>query len=441
MRTFRTSNSRLLAITARTALVAALIVAAWQLTVLVNRAARGASDFGFYYRAAARIEAVGGEVYASLDPRTLWPCCLPPSGMVFFSLFQHLSPAVAGVVWALVNLSLLGVCLAGLAVTVRRLEHRRESFLNSFEFAAAVLLVVASGSLQTGQLSVLIVACWLLFLGASARGRLILAGSALALPAALKFYPALLVMVPLLMRARRQVVAFAVATPLLLIIPPALYYGHSDATELWSSYWHNSLLGEGDINIVRWRLKPEVLRNQSLDMGMLRYLTKQDEFSLVAPQVPHLDFSERSVLVAANLVRAVVVLITVLVAWFWLRRVRPSPVYAALMLMALWAAAMYLILPEAKDRYAVYTFPAFLPLLAAGYEALVGGRRRRAIVISGLVVVCLVLVMGVPTVLQQLSVGLLGPILLWTTNCSMLCTEARSVPDAPPPTSPAGPLG
>ena len=109
---------------------------------------------------------------------------------------------------------------AGLAVTVRRLEHRRESFVNSFEFAAAVLLVVASGSLQTGQLSVLIVACWLLFLGASARGRPILAGSALALPAALKFYPALLVMVPLLMRARRQVVAFAVATPLLLIIPP-----------------------------------------------------------------------------------------------------------------------------------------------------------------------------------------------------------------------------
>ena len=33
-------------------------------------------------------------------------------------------------------------------------------------------------------------------------------------------------------------------------------------------------------------------------------------------------FFERSVLVAANLVRAVVVLITVLVAWFWLSRSR-----------------------------------------------------------------------------------------------------------------------
>ena len=119
-------------------------------------------------------------------------------------------------------------------------------------------------------------------------------------------------------------------------------------------------------------VNPYLPSNQSLDVTLLRYLADLPAFSAAHPGFPHLRLAPDAVLVVVWCVKLAVLIATGLAAWRLGRCARTQPRWSALLMMALWVATLYLLLPETKGRYAVYTFPAWLPLLA-----LVAAQRQR----------------------------------------------------------------
>lgn len=88
------------------------------------------------------------------------------------------------------------------------------------------------------------------------------------------------------------------------------------------------------------------------------------------------------------------------------------------MMLALFCAALYVILPGAKSRYAIYTFPAFWPLLCCAWAA----RRLNKpafLAWSGFVILdCLLLVQLMPASAKIWGAGWLGALALW--GCSLI---------------------
>jgi hypothetical protein len=84
-------------------------------------------------------------------------------------------------------------------------------------------------------------------------------------------------------------------------------------------------------------------------------------------------------------------------------------------MMALWCAALYMVLPGQKGRYAIYALPAVMVMFAAAHRALANGLISQGKRITALAVVaCVLLVQLVPDELLRYGVGYLGTIILWT---------------------------
>jgi hypothetical protein len=398
-----------------------------QAVTLVSHAAAGTSDIGVLHRTAVDLNAGGAEdVYAG-RPKNGWQRSIPPFGMLPFRLLACFGPTAAGVIWAGVNLLLLAAGIACLAAICRRLECRREAFSGTLVWAAAMLLVLATGSIQTGQFSILFVVCWLAYLLADSRRMPLAGGLALAAPAAVKFYPALLAAVPASLRRYRQILYFCLGFVLFSGGVVLAAYGRR-AWPLTVSYVRENLLASD--NLVTLRLAPETVSNQALDVVLQRYLTHDAGFHGRHPEVPHLRLPRSGVLALAVAIRVAVLATAVVVTRRWVRAARRTPRYAALMMAALWAATLYLILPEAKARYAVYTFPAFVPVIAAGADAFAAWRLRRVAGVMGLAVLCGFCVMGYPHALRPFGWGLLGSALLWVSV--LVCLRAPCAGDAGP---------
>jgi len=100
------------------------------------------------------------------------------------------------------------------------------------------------------------------------------------------------------------------------------------------------------------------------------------------------------------------------------------------MMSALWSCTLYLMLPETKARYAVYTFIAFLPLLeAAVNETEPTAARARAVVE---IVLCVILIGGLmPDPPKVYGMGLVGAVVLWLRNLRLVREAAGSGLEAP----------
>jgi hypothetical protein len=177
-------------VAARLALLVSLAAIVVTAGSLVHRVRTHETDFSVFHRTAVAVTSgAGGELYGSRDPPTGWFRALPPAGVALFVPLARLDPVRASVLWALVNLGLLVVDI----VLIRRIrdhlaeEEGEEPF--HLVWAVVLLLVLAGGSLQVGQLSILFVTCWLLFLAGAASGEDLIAGAALAVPAVVKLYP------------------------------------------------------------------------------------------------------------------------------------------------------------------------------------------------------------------------------------------------------------
>jgi hypothetical protein len=152
--------------------------------------------------------------------------------------------------------------------------------------------------------------------------------------------------------------------------------------------------------------------NQGIDAVLLRYFSFVPGFHDQAGALPHANVDPSLILMISNLTRLGIVAITAWISIRWLRSNEGGPPF---ILMALWCAALYMVLPGQKGRYAIYALPAVLAMFAAAHRAfslrsVIEGRRITTLS----VVACILLVQLVPDELLQFGVGYIGTIILWT---------------------------
>lgn len=405
---------------ARVFAVIAIITVLSQAVSLVGRARRGASDFSVVYRTATLLKrGSGGELYEAPDQTTGWPRCIPPAGLVIFQPLTLFSPTVAGIIWSLLNLSLLVGAIIVLHNFFGKLERHRNIYLSLFPWALIILLILSAGSIQVGQFSVLFVSCWIFYLLAASSGHRSLAGLSLAVPSAIKLYPVLMLAVPLVFNKRRALSGisfFLLGILVICAVIPAFVYGPR-VWELTTSFLKNTIMSPEGRVLQFQHLTSSSVSDQGLDAVLLRYLSPSLAFHSRFPAIPHLRLERQQVLLLANVLRLVVLVVSAVVVFRWRRSVKNIPIYSTLMMVALWSATLYLILPGAKSRYAVYAFIGFLPLLEAVWYARMRSDRFSYIALCALIVFCLVLILQlIPDSLRVYGLGILGSLALWVGN-------------------------
>ena len=385
-----------------------------------------ASDFGVFYQTATMLNnGAGGEIYDIGSQRSGWRRCIPPAGLVIFQPLARLSPTLAGVFWMLLNLGLLAAAVIVLHRFIGKLDRQRHVYQSAFPWMVGIFLLLSCGSIQVGQFSLLFVACWIFSLSAAASGRSFWAGMALAFPAAIKLYPALMLAVPLSTGKRREVLFFWVGLFIVGGIIPFLVYGPR-TWDLTTSFLHNVILNPQGRIADAQKLASG---NQGLDAVLLRYLSYNPKFHSRHPVLPHLSIAPEQVLLLANILRLAVLALSAAVIARWQRGVRDSPLYAALQMAAFWSATLYLLLPETKSRYAVYTFLAFVPLIGAAVEARMQGNHRRHAAFCALTAFCLVLtLLLIPGSLRAYGVGFIGSLALWIANLRNIALKSQTEP-------------
>jgi hypothetical protein len=364
---------------------------------------------------------MGADLYPRLDSVTTWPISLSPSGLAIFQPFCAFNPTVASALWSVVNLALLAASLVVLRRFLRNEHSARPD--ESFAWAAIVFLVLASGSLQVGQFSVLFVACWLLSMSALAGGNEGRSAFLLAIPSAIKLYPVMMAAIALSLAKnvaaalRYLGLLFAALLVLCVLLPIAMYGGRG--WDLNVSFWRNIILSPtGQVDYM------QTVRhaNQSVDTLLLRYFSYERDFHDVFVSVPHFWFDKAEVVAVANVARAAIVLATLYNVWLWRRRAPRAPSWLNITAMsAVWCSTLYLLLPETKARYSVYAFPAFLPLLQQAIEAPAGTTRaQRYAGIAEIVILIVLILVVLPGAVQVWGVGFFGALWLWWRNVRLL---------------------
>ena len=394
------------------ALGAAIIATATQAYSLVKRGEAGLSDIGVYYRTNKLLAGgVGADVYLRADSLTGWPLGMPPLGFAVFQPFALQTPHMASIGWAVFNLCLLAV-ICGAVWNVAL--SGASDLARAFPWIVVVLLLLSLGSLQVGQFSILFVACWAVALQSAAAARPAISAAWLALPAAIKLYPALLVAAPLsTTRACREAVkALAIFGLMLLLLSfavPMAAYG-MDAPAINVSWLQNIILNSAHLDYQR---SLRAVSNQSLDTLLLRYLTYDPSFHDIHA-LPHLEISRTAALSLAHALRAFVLATTFWFVWRWHQATAKAGLPSAeciIVVFASWISAMYLAMPETKSRYAVYTFIAFLPWLADAARAPTDKARWRHA--AGIAATIALVTGALPHSAKVWGIGFLGALALW----------------------------
>jgi len=400
---------------ARVTLAIVLVAAAAEGVSLVSRGTLGFSDFGVFYRTCALLrDGAGAELYTRHDVVTDWPISLTPAGLALLQPLALFGTRGASIGWAIINLSLVGLSMIGLRRVLNSACGPRSDAL--FSWAAVLFVLLSAGSIQVGQFSVLFATCWILFVSAFAGGSYFSAGLLLAVPTAIKLYPGMMLAVPVsLARSAKDVartlIGFITGIVIFSALVPAAMYG-SRAWDLNASFWQNVILNPAGQVAYMQTVRAS---NQSVDALLLRYLTFDKEFHPEEPAMPHLELPKRQVLRYADLARLLVLGVTVAAVWRWRGRHPTLQAHDVLTMPALWSATMYLMLPETKARYAVYTFVAFLPLLETAVDR--NGPANVRLRSLAEIVFCVILIGGLmPDPPKVYGAGFFGALLLWLEN-------------------------
>ena len=395
-----------------------------QANSLYLRGRHGHTDIGVFYRTTQLLNSgIGGEIYKQRDSKTGWPISIPPAGLSIFQPLSSLSHEASTVVWALFNLVLVAASVTTLHKYFVALDQKRNLHRKIFPCAVGIFLILASGSLQVGQYSLLFTSCWIFALYSSINQRNYLSGFLWALPSAIKIYPTLLLIAPLSLEktikgSLRIFLWFAIGFVVASFLFPSLYYGLR-TWELNVSFWLNTILGS-DSRMLAMQTRGTT-SNQSLDAVFLRYLSHDSNFHFNYPNVPHLNYSPESVLRFANIARLAILLITGGAVLSWRRSKFSRSLYNLLMMAALWSSTLYIMLPETRARYAVYTFLAFIPLLTTALAAKKTGDILGYAARCTVITVCLFLVFTfLPDLLCQFGLGFLGALILWIENIRLI---------------------
>lgn len=336
--------------------------------------------------------------------------------------FGQGSVRAAAISWSVFNLVLLAATAWALGFVTRQLPAKRRVLSAVWPHCVLILLLFAPASLQVGQFSILFTACWVFYLALLTSRWRVLAGAALAVPSAIKIYPLLLLGVPALSR-RPRVVVLSLLFCVLATASPLLLYG-ARTGELTTSFWHNAIASSsGRVAEAQTASSPA---NQGLDSVAFRYLTANQPIQTSYPALPHLALPVEAVTRAVNVTRVVVLALSLWIGVRFWRCARRAPLWGEVMFMALMCAALYVILPGAKARYAIYAFPAFWPLLCCAFAARRLNQTRAFWAWSAWIIACCVLVGLTPAPWRPWGVGLAGTVGLWATNLALLWRWSRS---------------
>ena len=376
---------------------------------LCKRAYRGETDFSVFYRAAVSLSnGAGGEIYAMRDEPTGWYNCIPPIGMVPFMALVAFAPVVAGALWAAFNIGLLALCFILLRKIYAKLTVERIYYEQTLPWVLVLLGFFGGVCVQTGQTSILFVACWLGYILTTSQSRPAISGLLLAIPACIKLYPLLFGIVPLLRRKLNEVTLGIAWIVVLSVAVPYLFFG-TTVIELLVDFFKYQVLDPG--GRVMTAASPRAVSNQGLDAVLLRYLAHIPEVHDGARGFPHLSLDPDAVLLLANVLRLAIIGATVVASVSWIKKTNEDP---PLVLMALWCAALYMILPGAKGRYAIYALPALAVMIASAKRELGAGRIADSRRIAALAVLCTALLLQiVPDATLNYGVGFIGQIILW----------------------------
>jgi hypothetical protein len=188
------------------------------------------------------------------------------------------------------------------------------------------------------------------------------------------------------------------------------------AWDLTGSFWQNVIFNPtGQVAY----MQTVRASNQSLDAVLLRYLTFDVDFHPQEPAMPHLELPKQQVVQYANLGRLIILVITVVAVLRWRGRHSTFRAHDVLTMSAVWACTLYLMLPETKARYAVYTLSGFLPLLEAAVNE--NGPTSVRVRAFAEVAVCAILIGGLlPDPPKVYGLGLIGAVLLWLRNLRLV---------------------
>jgi hypothetical protein len=393
---------------------------------LVKRVTKGATDFTVFYNTGVLLRhGAGPEIYAGKDESTEWLRTIPPFGQFVLHPLSALSIQNAAACWTFINLGLLALSAVLWFQVCDRLDGKRRLMRAVAPGFVLLLLALAPGSLQVGQFSVLFAACWLLYLRLLSSRYAAIAESALAVPAAIKLYPAFLILAPGLRRGWRSWAMFSLWMGVAVTIP-AIAYGPS-TVDLTESFWKNAIVSSS--GRVAESQRARSASNQGIDSIGLRYLSANQPLHQHFPGLPHVDWTPQAAMRVVNLTRLAILALTFAVAGRYLLRRPRRTRWDTLLLMGLFSAALYVILPGAKSRYGIYEILAFVPLLCQAFVC-----RRRAHWLAAKVwnvatIGCLLAVITfLSPPLRALGVGFLGAFILWALNVALVAHWSRPRP-------------
>ncbi len=387
----------------------------------VSRGTHGKSDLSVFYRTCVLLlNGADASVYAGRDAVSGWYRCIPPAGLMWFWPLARLSPRSASFGWMFFNFALAGAGVWALGGIWRALfpdePHRHQLVL----WTSAIFLILAAPSVEVGQYSLMFCALWLLATRAALSKRLDLAALLLALPAAIKIYPALLLLFALgalpFKKWPRFTAMFALGFAFWTFAAPTLVFG-ARVPSLNAAFFREIVFSPtGRLSESQ---STSAASSHGLDTVMLRFLSAAPE-PKDAP--PHLELPVPLVLAATNGARLLVITATIALWWRTTRRrIQGEPAASEwLFSLALWSAALFLILPGAKARYAVYVFPAFLPLILCTARVWISNAQSRwayTLLVFGLLLLEMSLV---PNEARVWGAGFWGALGLWLENARLL---------------------
>lgn len=404
---------------------------------LVGRVTKGATDFTVFYNTGVLLRhGAGPEIYTGKDESTEWLRTIPPFGQFLLHPLSGLSIRNAAICWTVINLGLLALSAVAWFQICDRLDGKRRLMRAIAPGFVLVLLTLAPGSLQVGQFSVLFAACWVFYLRLLSSRYAPLAEAALAVPASIKLYPAFLILAPGLRRGWRPWVAFSLWMALAATVPLLAYGTRTD--DLAESFWKNAIVSPS--GRVAESQRARSASNQGIDSIGLRYLAANQPLHQHFPDLPHGNWSPQAAMRLVNLTRLVILVSTLAIALRYLRRRPVRTRWDTLLLMGLFSATLYVILPGAKSRYGIYEVLAFVPLLCQAYVCRRLARWLAAKLWNLTAVGCLLAVITFlsPT-LRALGVGFLGAFVLWALNLALVARWSRprrrlalrTLPDTP----------
>jgi hypothetical protein len=340
--------------------------------VTFDRARRVVFDFSHFYLEAQYIWAHGD---LDQDPAAVDPKLRP--GLPFYLPTARLAAAVvlggsvhtAALVWSVLQVASFGLALALLWRWFRFPDHRAPPAIG-FVVAVVIALPAIFEAAKFNQLSFIVLAAVVAGITLTQQRHAASAGVCFAGAAVVKLLPAVFLPWLVLKRQWRAAAAFAIASVLLIALPPAIAFGPQDAWRYHVRWFNDNVAGVAKQGLAEQGLRGHFTdhRNQSLGDVLRRSL--QADFPAPAPR----QVAQLSAGTVTALAGGIALVLLAAGAWATRRRWGALSPPEHLTEFAAVSLAMLIFAPLLRQYYLVWALPALILLArrAVEYDAVPG---------------------------------------------------------------------